>query len=220
MLSPSKDKSPKALPAGSQELMASEALMRLKSIYSIYLKWPMSLQSKRATECFQTNWAKAVSELLNSDQQGPTTLAISQPTFNRWSERHLPAGGTLFEVLFALDFLWAFAYGQENLLSNFNTSAKEFIHSQTMWKVNIHKTSLQRQQRVFKCVWVESLLFSSGTNKAPPHPLAPSSSPFKSLFNVLLFTANHFSPLLMMLTLEPAANWLVSCQPLSIAHFC
>lgn len=53
-----------------------------------------------------------------------------------------------------------------------------------------------------------------------PHPLAPSSSPFKSLFNVSLFTANHFSPLLMMVTLEPAANRLVSCQPLSVAHFC
>lgn len=99
-----------------------------------------------------------------------------------------------------------FAYGQEKPLSGFNTSAKEFILPQTRRKVNIHKTSVCKGSRENSNVSGRNLFYFPEVQIKHPHPLAPSSSPFKSLFNVSLFTANHFSPLLMMLTLEPAAN--------------
>lgn len=87
MLSPSKDESPKVLPAGSQELMALEALTRLRSIHSIYLKWPCHFRAKgllsvsKLTElklCLnyltQTNKVQppwpSVTLLLRDDQKG------------------------------------------------------------------------------------------------------------------------------------------------------
>lgn len=79
-------------------------------------------------------------------------------------------------------------------------------------KENIHKTTLV-------CIHSNDNLNVSAWNKFITHSSTLFSfSPFLlhlllNLFNSSLFTANHFSSLLMMLTFQPSACRLVSCQP-------
>ena len=103
-LSPSQDEGPEAIPAGSQEVMVSNALVRLGSLNTIYLMWHCHVRAKALPSVSTLNELKLNLTNLTQTSKVQQPWPSITPHLNRWAKKRLPVRGTLFGMLLALHF--------------------------------------------------------------------------------------------------------------------